>query len=224
MGNTDAEKVLEALKLLGIDTPDGLTQLESLEDLQARIGRVVPGASPIKPVELDTEYDLLYITCSKTKVEGEEGMPPILRYDGPKYKTLRKHLCILSGAEKDEPFNTRMIPDWLEIKCLSGWFGLLDAVEDLIPWYDDLGVVRRGLQASVIVKLKELMDERGPPGQVLVIGGLKSYGISFKNMDKFLKCHPSHIQIVSKGQGLQMRALIDWLRDRFREREGVTRW
>jgi hypothetical protein len=163
------------------------------------------GRARNKVTHLDAEAmvhrRLLIMGCSQRKRSDPNPMPAIERYDGPRFRVLRKYL-------KQYPNHT------LDVLILSARFGMIRS-DRMIRSYDQLMTVERAreLQPLVAAELGESFvataNARLGPEQVLMCMG-KTYMGALDGVDE-----PTRTLLRScvarGGQGQQLAQLKSWL-------------
>lgn len=151
--------------------------------------------------EPGTGRRLLILSCSQRKRVDPQPMPAIERYDGPRFRVLRKYLRQRPDAAPD-------------VLILSARFGMIRS-ERMIPHYDQLMTAARAseLQSQVAIVLGEsfiaTVGDRLEPEQLMVCMSQK-YVSAFDGVEE-----PSRRLLrscVAEGrQGRQLARLKEWL-------------
>ena len=141
---------------------------------------------------------LLVLACSARKLPDRGLLPAVERYDGPRYRVLRKYLRERADAQRD-----------LDVLILSAEFGLIDGCTG-IPLYDRSMSAERAQQLAPAstARFREAVAT-GRYGRLFVEAG-HQYLASLGGRDAVLAA-VSNTQIVQGSPGQRLAALRTWL-------------
>lgn len=150
-----------------------------------------------------TARRLLILSCSRRKRPDPGLLPALERYDGPRYRLLRKF-------RRERPDAATAV----DVLVLSAELGLI-AWHHHIPWYDRVMTAMRAaeLRSQVLASLRRALDG-GTPGYTSVfISAGRTYRQALAGSENVLP--PHLVPTVSSGAPGQMLAqLRAWLYER----------
>ncbi len=145
----------------------------------------------------------LLLGCSNAKVQGENELSAIDRYDGPLFRVLRRYL-------REHPAGYPQNSSVPDIHVLSAEFGLIPGYRP-IPYYDCRMTPQRAeeLRPQVIVELKRILKGAEPFNELFIAMG-RDYLRALNGWEALI---PPWLGVkVSKGSvGKQQSQLYDWL-------------